>query len=172
MNPERSRLKILFLCTGNSARSILAEYLLKQMAPQRFEVFSAGAEPKAEPHPMALDVLQDAFHIDASEARSKSWEEFKDVKFDFVITLCDRAKETCPVWPGQPVLAHWGSPDPADLVASEERQAQIFWQVTQQIKRRIELFTSLPFEKLDALRLEIATREIGNKELINLRQAA
>jgi len=170
MNPVKPRFKLLFLCTGNSARSILAEYLLKKIAPQSFEAYSAGAQPKPSPHPMALALLQDQFAIDVSEARSKSWDEFKDVKFDFVITLCDSAKEACPVWPGQPILAHWGSPDPADSSEGKERQMQAFWQVTQQIKRRIELFTALPFEKLDTLRLEIATKEIGHKEIINLAQ--
>ena len=116
---------------------------------------------------MALKVLQDMFRIDTSEARSKSWNEFKDINFDFVITLCDSAKELCPVWPGQPILAHWGSPDPADFEGSAEQQTRLFWQVAQQINRRLELFASLPFEKLDALRLEIATKEIGNKEIIN-----
>jgi len=164
MDPDKRRFKILFLCTGNSARSILAEYLLKRMAPHRFEVFSAGASPKPSPHPMALTVLRDTFKIDAPDARSKSWEEFKDVEFDFVITLCDNAKESCPVWPGQPIIAHWNSPDPGAFVGDEEATHKIFWQVAQQINRRLELLASLPFEKLDSLRLAAATREIGQKE--------
>lgn len=164
MDLERKRFKLLFLCTGNSARSIIAEYLLKEYAPKRFDTYSAGAEPKPHPHPLALDVLHKKFGIDVSNARSKSWDEFKGVKFDFVVTLCDRANETCPVWPGQPVLAHWGSPDPADAGGSEKEQADLFWEVTQQIKRRINLLLSLPLEKLDARRLEIATKEIGTKE--------
>jgi len=168
MNPEKPRFKILFLCTGNSARSIMAEYLLKRIAPQRFEVYSAGASPKPAPHPMALATLQDTYKIDASDARSKSWEEFDNVEFDFVITLCDNAKETCPVWPGQPILAHWSSPDPAAFEGDEEATRQMFWRVAQQINRRLELLASLPFEKLDALRLEVATREIGNREKIQL----
>jgi protein-tyrosine-phosphatase len=90
------------LCTGNSARSIFAEYLLKKIAPVRFETYSAGASPKPTPHPLALEILREDFKIDASDAYSKSWDEFKDVPFDFVITLCDNARETCPVWPGQP----------------------------------------------------------------------
>jgi arsenate reductase len=172
MNPEKTRFKVLFLCTGNSARSIIAEYLLKRMAPQRFEVYSAGASPKPAPHPMALTILQDTYKIDASDARSKSWEEFHDVEFDFVITLCDNAKETCPVWPGQPILAHWSSPDPAAFEGDEKAAHHVFWQVAQQINRRLELLASLPFEKLDALRLAVATKEIGEREKIQINPPA
>lgn len=168
MNPTPSRFKVLFLCTGNSARSILAEYLLRKIAPGRFEAFSAGSCPKPAPHPMALKVLEEEYRIDASDARSKSWEEFKGVEFDFVITLCDDAKETCPVWAGLPVLAHWGSPDPASFEGDEESMRSVFWQVAQQIHRRLDLLASLPFEKLDALRIEIATKEIGQREHITL----
>ncbi|TSA35200.1 MAG: arsenical resistance operon transcriptional repressor ArsD [Verrucomicrobiaceae bacterium] len=156
--------KLLFLCTGNSARSILAEYLARSLGGGRFEVFSAGSLPKPAPHPLALKVLQEHFQLKTAGARSKSWEEFEGVKFDFVITLCDSAKEICPVWPGQPVIAHWGSPDPAE--ADGEDAEKLFWNVAQQIKRRIELFYSLPFEKLDALRLEHAVRDIGNQEIM------
>ncbi|MGC2579904.1 MAG: arsenate reductase ArsC [Terrimicrobiaceae bacterium] len=113
------------------------------------------------PHPLALEVLRRDFKIDASDSYSKPWEEFKDVQFDFVITLCDNAKETCPIWPGQPIVAHWSSPDPAAVEGSKAEKRRAFWQVAQQIKRRLELLASLPFEKLDALRLEAATREIG-----------
>lgn len=172
MNPEKSCFKVLFLCTGNSARSIIAEYLLKRMAPQCFEVYSAGASPKPTPHPMALAVLQDTYKIDASDARSKSWEEFHEVEFDFVITLCDNAKETCPVWPGQPILAHWSSPDPAAFEGDEKAAHHVFWQVAQQINRRLELLASLPFEKLDALRLAVATKEIGEREKIQINPPA
>lgn len=172
MNPEKPRFKILFLCTGNSARSIMAEYLLKRIAPHRFEVYSAGANPKPAPHPMALAVLQDTFKIDATDARSKSWEEFHDLEFDFVITLCDNAKETCPVWPGQPILAHWSSPDPAAFDGDDKAAHHVFWQVAQQINRRLELLASLPFEKLDALRLAVATKEIGEREKIQINPLA
>ncbi|HEY5792886.1 MAG TPA: arsenate reductase ArsC [Chthoniobacterales bacterium] len=163
MNPKSIRFQILFLCTGNSARSILAEYLLKKKAPGKFIVRSAGSHPKPAPNPLALQTLREHFDIDASDARSKSWEEFAGAPFDFVITLCDNAKEACPVWPGQPILAHWGSPDPAEATGSEAERLNVFWQIAQQIQRRIELFASLPFDKLDALRLETATREIGNQ---------
>jgi arsenate reductase len=168
MNANKPRFKILFLCTGNSARSIFAEYLLKEIAPVRFETYSAGASPKPAPHPLALEILHKNFRIDASEAYSKSWEEFQDSQFDFVITLCDNAKESCPIWPGQPIVAHWSSPDPAVVAGSEAERRRAFWQVAQQIKRRLELLASLPFEKLDALRLEAATKEIGMRERIQI----
>ena len=100
MNPNKPRFKILFLCTGNSARSIFAEYLLKAIAPVRFETYSAGASPKPAPHPLALEILREDFKIDASDAYSKSWEEFKDAQFDFVITLCDNARENLPCLAG------------------------------------------------------------------------
>lgn len=160
------KFNLLFLCTGNSARSVLGEYLLKRIAPNRFNAYSAGAQPKGQVHPMTLKVLKEFYKIDASDARSKSWEEFKDGNpvFDFVITVCDHAKESCPVWPGQPIIAHWGSPDPAGFSGSEEETFRVFKNVAIQIQRRIELFTSLPLEKLDRLRLAEFTREIGSKE--------
>jgi arsenate reductase (thioredoxin) len=168
MNPDKSRFKILFLCTGNSARSIFAEYLLKKIAPTRFEAYSAGANPKPAPHPIALQILREDFKIDVSDAHSKSWTEFEDIPFDFVVTLCDNARETCPVWPGQPVLAHWSSPDPATVEGSREERFRAFWLVAQQINRRLELLAALPFGKLDSLRLEAATREIGTRERIQI----
>lgn len=168
MKTDQTKFKLLFLCTGNSARSILAEFIMKKVAPHKFEVVSAGASPKTSPHPLALTVLRDQYLLDVSTARSKSWNEFEGVEFDFVITLCDNAKETCPVWPGQPITAHWPSPDPAEFEGSDEEKARMFWQVAQQIQRRLELLASLPFEKLDLLRLEAATREIGQRERIDL----
>jgi arsenate reductase len=119
---------------------------------------------------MVLKLLREEFRLDVSDARSKSWEEFQDVEFDFVITLCDSAKETCPVYPGKPILAHWSSPDPAAFAGDEKATSHLFFEVAQQIKRRLELLTSLPFEKLDELRLELATKEIGEKEKITLPQ--
>ena len=158
--PARKKFKILFLCTGNSARSILAEFFLKRLAPDKFEVFSAGANPKRRVNPYVVELLKDGYHIDASEARSKSWEEFRDVKFDFVITVCDRARESCPIWPGQPVVAHWGSEDP-DAVEDEEEQQRTVKKVGVEIYRRLGLFTALPIESLDRLRLEEMTKAIG-----------
>jgi arsenate reductase len=158
--------KILFLCTGNSARSILAEYIIKRVGRGRFESYSAGSNPKGAIHPMALKVLHELYRMDVTDARSKSWNEFKDVEFDFVITLCDSAKESCPIWPGQPIIAHWGSPDPAAVECSEEEKHRVFTQVALQIQRRLDLLCSLPFDKLSNLNLAHATREIGEKEQI------
>ncbi|MBE2203922.1 MAG: arsenate reductase ArsC [Chthoniobacterales bacterium] len=162
MDSTKPKFKLLFLCTGNSARSILAEFIMKKIASHKFDVVSAGSNPKPSPHPLALQVLRDQYKLDVTSARSKSWHEFEGVEFDFVITLCDNAKESCPVWPGQPIIAHWPSPDPAEAEGPDA--AKVFWQVAQQIQRRLELFASLPFEKLDALRLEAATKEIGQRE--------
>ncbi len=157
---------MLFLCTGNSARSIFGEYLLRRIAPTRFNAYSAGANPKGHIHPMTLRVLKEFYKIDASDARSKSWDEFLggEPVFDFVITVCDHAKESCPVWPGQPIVAHWRSPDPAAVEGTDLEVFTAFNTVAGQIQRRLDLFTSLPIEKLDRMRLAEVTREIGQKE--------
>lgn len=158
-------MKVLFLCTGNSARSIIAEHLLPKMDHhRRFESYSAGSNPKGEVHPLALRLLKEVYKIDAkdlSSARSKSWEEFEGVHFDFVITVCDNARESCPIFPGQPIAAHWGLPDPADFEGPEGERYDLFKEAGRVLARRIELFCNLPFDKLDRLRLEERTREIG-----------
>ena len=159
---ESKPYKFLFLCTGNSARSIFGEYLLRRLGGPRFQVFSAGSFPNGKVNPIAIQVLKDIYNIDASEARSKSWEEFKDVEFDFVVTVCDNARETCPIWPGQPIVAHWSSPDPAAVEGSDAEKYRAFKDVAFQINRRLQLFTSLPLDKLDRLKLAAATQEIGS----------
>ena len=126
-------------------------------------MFSAGAFPTGKVNPLAVQVLKDVYDIDASEARSKSWEEFKDVEFDFVVTVCDNARESCPVWPGQPIVAHWSSPDPAAVEGSDAEKYRAFKDVAFQINRRLQLFTSLPLERLDPLKLAAAIQEIGSK---------
>ncbi len=146
--------KVLFLCTGNSARSIIAEYLLRAKGLGRFETDSAGAVPTGRVNPLAEWVLKQKYLIDAGAARSKSWDEYRNVKFDFVITVCDHARESCPVWPGQPVVAHWGSPDPAAVEGTEEQKQRAFVDVASQLARRIDLFCALPLEKLTALQLQ------------------
>jgi len=161
MAGEEKRLKVLFLCTGNSARSILAEYLLRKTDRRRFEAYSAGSHPRGAVHPLALRLLKEVYKIDASDARSKSWEEYRDVHFDFVITVCDNARESCPYWPGQPIVAHWGLPDPAEFAGPEDEQYALFKETGRVLARRIELFCNLPIEKLDRLRLEELTRAIG-----------
>ena len=156
------KFKVLFLCTGNSARSILAEYFLRRLDPVHFEAFSAGANPRGRVNPYVLELLRDGYHIDASGARSKSWDEFRGVKFDFVITVCDNARESCPVWPGQPIVAHWGSEDPDGVDGTEEQKRQRVKKVAVEIHRRLGLFTALPIASLDRLRLEQMTRAIGS----------
>jgi arsenate reductase (thioredoxin) len=155
MNATESRppYRILFLCTGNSARSILAEFLLRREAKGRFEAFSAGARPRGHVNPIAIEVLRDKYGIDASGARSKSWEEYREVSFDFVITVCDRARESCPIWPGRPVVAHWGEEDP-DAAAGEDEARRIMLSVAADLERRIRLLCALPFESLDRLRAD------------------
>jgi len=161
-SPEPSRkYKVLFLCTGNSARSILAEQFLRRIAPARFEAYSAGASPRGRVNPLVQELLRDVYHIDPSACRSKSWEEYRDIRFDFVITVCDRARETCPVWPGQPIVAHWSSEDP-DSASNEDEAKRIVRKAALEIYRRIELFTALPLESLDRLRLEESVRSIGD----------
>jgi len=151
------------LCTGNSARSIIGEYLLRRLGETRFEVFSAGSFPTGKVNPLAVQVLKDVYNIDASEARSKSWDEFEDVKFDFVVTVCDNARESCPVWPGQPIVAHWSSPDPAAVEGTDAEKYRAFKDVASQINRRLQLFTSLELCKLDRHELAAAIQEIGSK---------
>jgi len=159
---ESKPYNFLFLCTGNSARSIFGEYLLRPLVGSRFQVLSAGSFPTGIVNPFAIQVLKDVYNIDASDARSKSWEEFKDVEFDFVVTVCDHARESCPVWPGQPIVAHWGSPDPAAVEGSDSEKYRAFREVAFEINRRLQLFTSLPLDKLDRVKLAAAIREIGS----------
>jgi arsenate reductase len=152
---------VLFLCTGNSARSLLAEALLNRLGEGRFRAFSAGSQPKGEPHPMAIDVLRS--HGFATDTlRSKSWHEFAAPDappIDLVITVCDNAAgETCPVWPGRPIAAHWGTEDPAAVEG--ERQREAFEQALRFLRNRISLLVELPPENLD----ELALRKIGAGE--------
>ena len=143
---------VLFLCTGNSARSILAEALLNYRGRGRYQAFSAGSHPKGEVHPLALEALR-KFHVPFAEPRSKSWNEFAKAGapvMDFVFTVCDNAAgEVCPVWPGQPITAHWGIADPAAATGSDEERRRAFAQVFRELDSRIQLFTSLRMEHLD-----------------------
>lgn len=164
MSPEHRPYRVLFLCTGNSARSVFAEYFLKRLGGKRFEAYSAGANPSGTVNPLTVEVLRDRFHIDASDARSKSWDEFQDIPFDFVITVCDNARETCPVWPGQPIVAHWGVDDPAAFVGTSEGKKRFFYNVALTLYRRLQLFSALPLEQLDRLKVERLTREIGQAQ--------
>jgi len=154
-------MKVMFLCTGNSARSIFAEYILRRLGGGNFEVYSAGSHPKGTVDPTTLEVLRKRFAIDASDARSKSWDELRDIRFDFVITVCDQARESCPIWPGQPILAHWGLEDPAAFVGSPEARERHFHAIALQMHRRLQIFCALPLEKLDRFRTEQLVRGIG-----------
>jgi protein-tyrosine-phosphatase len=155
---------VLFLCTGNSARSILAEAILNRVGAGRFTAFSAGSFPKGEVHPAAIALLKE-LDYDTAAFRSKSWDEFAShgaPQFDFIFTVCDNAAgETCPIWPGHPMTAHWGIEDPAAI--DGEGQPQAFWNAYQQLVRRIELFVALPIEEIDELSLQSRLKEIGEK---------
>ena len=156
---------VLFLCTGNSARSILAEAYLNSAGKGRFKASSAGSKPGGRVNPFALEFLQGA-RIDTAGLRSKSWDEFAAPgapKMDFVFTVCDNAAaEPCPFWPGQPVTAHWGVADPAAVQGSDEEKRKAFRDAFLALSARINLLINLPMEKLDRLALQKKLQEIGN----------
>lgn len=157
---------VLFLCTHNSARSIMAEVILNYIGKGRYRGFSAGSMPASSPNPFALKTLRDLrFPIDG--LYSKDWSEFAKPDapvMDFVFTVCDQAAgEICPVWPGQPITAHWGIDDPSRFEGSEEEKQRTFGRVANTLKRRIELFISLPLAKLDRLMLQKKVQEIGQQ---------
>ncbi|MCZ0812242.1 MAG: arsenate reductase ArsC [Pseudomonadota bacterium] len=155
---------VLFLCTGNSARSIIAESILNTEGAGRFRAFSAGSQPQGEPNPHAITLLKNLDH-DVSGLRSKSWDEFAAPgapQMDFIFTVCDNAAgETCPLWPGQPMNAHWGLADPAAVTGSEAEIAAAFALTYRMLLRRISIFVNLPLETLDSLALQTNLNEIG-----------
>jgi protein-tyrosine-phosphatase len=159
---------VLFLCTGNSARSIMAEAAMnhRTIGGEKFRAFSAGSHPKGEVHPLALEVLRDS-RLAIDGLRSKSWAEFtgpEAPQLDFVFTVCDQAAaEACPVWPGQPMTAHWGVPDPAAVEGSITDQRRAFRDAFNVLSRRIGLFASLPLDKLSGLALQERVRQIGKE---------
>ena len=158
---------VLFLCTGNSARSIIAEAVLNRAGQGHFRAFSAGSHPKDKVHPYTLDLLR-KMHFDVGSARSKSWLEFAQPdapKLDFVFTVCDDAAgETCPVWPGQPMTAHWGVPDPAAATGNEAEIRYAFADTLRMLTNRINIFVSLPLAKLDRLSLQRKLDDIGHMQ--------
>jgi len=158
---------VLFLCTGNSARSILAEVLLNHFGKRRFSAYSAGSFPKGIVHPLTLDLL-DRLRLPTTGLRSKSWDEFARPGapvMDFVFTVCDQAAgEVCPVWPGNPITAHWGVPDPAAVEGIEDRRKLAFRDACHQLEARIKLFIALPIDKLDRLALKSRADEIGRAD--------
>jgi arsenate reductase len=157
---------VLFLCTGNSARSILAEAIMNNLTVSRgrFRAYSAGSHPKAAPHPMALALLEEQ-HFSTQGLRSKSWDDFAKPdapRMDFVFTVCDQAAAgQCPYWPGQPMTAHWGVPDPAAVSGTDAERRNAFRQAFLVLKRRIELLASLPMSGLDRLALQQEIEDIG-----------
>ena len=160
---------VLFLCTGNSARSILAESIMNKLGNGRFRGFSAGSHPSGRVNPIALDLLEQ-LDLPTEGLRSKSWDEFAglhSIHFDFVITVCDNAAgEACPVWPGRPVTAHWGIPDPAAVEGTELEKKFAFSQAYKSMDRRIKLFLSLPMTSIDQLRLKERMDAIGQSSTL------
>jgi arsenate reductase len=155
---------VLFLCTGNSARSILAESLLSHWGRGKFRGFSAGSFPKGQVHPFAVDLLK-RMNLPGENLRSKSWDEFAAAgapPIDFIITVCDNAAgEVCPIWPGKPVTAHWGVADPAAVEGTNLEKAAAFREAFKELETRIKLFTSLPISSLDRMTLQSKLGEIG-----------
>lgn len=164
--PERPY-NVLFLCTGNSARSIMAEAILNRLGAGKFRAYSAGSQPKGRVHPNTIHILQ-KLGYDTAHARSKSWNEFAKPgapQFDFIFTVCDDAAgETCPVWPGKPMTAHWGIRDPAAVAGSPLDVAAAFQEAYRLLMKRIELFAALPFRSLDELALSARVSAIGGVE--------
>jgi arsenate reductase (thioredoxin) len=158
---------VLFLCTGNSARSIMAEAILNRLGRGKFHAFSAGSQPKGEVNAQTISLLK-RLNYDTSGFRSKSWNEFAGPDapvLDFVFTVCDQAAgEACPLWPGQPMTAHWGIPDPAAAQGTPSEIALAFNEAYRMLSRRIEVFTALPLASLDRLTLQAKLKEIGRTE--------
>lgn len=155
---------VLFLCTANSARSILAEAILNRVGKGRFTAYSAGSQPRGEVNPYSIRILK-SLGYDTSFARSKSWDEFAQPdapRMDFVFTVCDNAAaETCPVWPGQPMSAHWGVPDPAAATGSDAEIGAAFLDTYRMLERRIGAFVALPLKSIDAIALKKSIKDIG-----------
>jgi arsenate reductase (thioredoxin) len=155
---------VLFLCTGNSARSIMAEAILNKVGAGKFRAYSAGSQPKGQPHPETIRLLQ-SLEYDTSKFRSKSWNEFARPgapALNFVFTVCDNAAgETCPFWPGQPMTAHWGIPDPAEATGTPAEVALAFKDAYRMLHQRIAIFAALPIRSLDQLSLQTRLQEIG-----------
>ena len=162
---DRTPLNVLFLCTGNSARSIMAESILNAEGAGKYRAFSAGSHPTGQVNPFAIQLLKQN-RLWTEGLRSKSWDEFAvpgAPAMQFVFTVCDEAaKEVCPVWPGQPITAHWGVPDPAAVEGADEAKRRAFLTAYALLQRRISLFASLPHDRLDRLALQDKLRDIGN----------
>jgi len=157
---------VLFICTGNSARSILAEGLMNELGKGRFHAYSAGSHPSGKVNPFALDTLE-SFRIPTQGFRSKNWDEFAKPdapQMDFILTVCDKAAgEVCPVWPGQPMTAHWGVADPAAFEGTDDAKRQQSRDAGITLKRRIELMLALPLDRLDGLAIHREVKDIGTR---------
>ena len=164
MTSDENHYNVLFLCTGNSARSIIAEAIMNRVGPPRFTAYSAGSHPRDSVHPYTIDLLRN-FNYPVEDLRSKSWEEFATPdapKLDFVFTVCDQAaREACPVWPGQPMTAHWGLPDPAAVEGKEAVRRAAFADTYRMLHQRISIFVNLPLALLDRLNLQKRLDDIG-----------
>ncbi len=161
---SEKQFNVLFLCTGNSARSILGEAIMNDLGKGRFRAYSAGSMPKGEVHPMALDLIRQS-GLPSDGLRSKSWDEFAASgapPMHFIFTVCDNAaNEVCPIWPGKPMTAHWGLPDPAAVEGTEVERRLAFAETYRMLSNRIKIFTSLPFQALDELSLQGRLNDIG-----------
>ena len=170
-----SPLNVLFLCTHNSARSIMAECVINRLGNGKYKGYSAGSQPSGKVHPYAMDLLRQ-LNYDTASLRSKSWEEFaapQAPQLDFVFTVCDdAANETCPVWPGQPMSAHWGLPDPSAVAGSESERRFAFADTHRMLYQRIGIFVSLPFDKLSKLSLQKHLEDIGKTQRADTKEPA
>ena len=164
----RKPYNILVLCTGNSARSIMAEALFNTMGASRFQAYSAGSHPSGRVSPFAIELVRELGYP-VENLRSKSWDEFAvpgAPQMNFVVTVCDNAAgEVCPLWPGQPITAHWGFPDPAAFIGTDDEKRAVFALTLRQIRTRVQLFLSLPLETLDRMAIETKMRAIGKQPL-------
>jgi arsenate reductase len=165
---EKEPLRVLILCSGNSARSQMAEAILNQKGRGRFTAESAGSQPAARVNPYAIEALQEA-GIDWKGRRPRGVDDLGSRSWDIVITVCDRAKEACPIFPGQPALAHWGMEDPASVEGDDDTKRRAFREALQLISRRVDLMLALPVEKLERLALQERLRAIGEEESSRLR---
>jgi arsenate reductase (thioredoxin) len=161
METPSERFRILFLCTWNAGRSIFAEYLMRDLGSNRFDAFSAGVKPRGEVSPVTLKVLKEKFRIDASDARSKSWEEFKDSHLDFIVSVSEQAEETSHAFPDKPILAHWPYDDPSLVQGSPDEVESAYFRTASRIRYRLQLFNNLSFDKLDRLRIELQMKELA-----------
>jgi arsenate reductase len=160
MQTPAQKFRILFLCTWNASRSIFAEFFMKELGSDRFEAFSAGVTPKGQVSPITLRVLHDKFGIDASGARSKSWEEFKNEHLEFVVSVSELAEQTSHAFPGRPILAHWPYDDPAQVHGTPEQIEAAYFRVASRIRYRLQLFNNLSFDQLDRLRIEVQMKQL------------